>query len=554
MKVCIVSLNSKYIHAAPAPYSLGAGVLAFGREKQDVTVWEGVVGKSEEMLLSRLADTRPDAVAFSVYIWNVESMRMLLPRVRAILPDSKLILGGPEVSYAVEESFLKLPDTDYILSGEGEEPFARLLDALAGVGDVSSVPGCSYRTEMGVFVAAPFVGEGTPPSPLDFGYAEALDGRIAYIESSRGCPYHCAFCLSGRTGGVRYFDTERVKKDILRLANADTRTVKFVDRTFNADRKRAREIIDFILVERAAGRIPQGVCFHFEIAGELLDEDTLALLATAPRGLFQMEIGLQSFAEDTLRAIRRSPVSEGLCENIRRLVAMGNIHVHIDLIAGLPKEGLLSFRHGFDRAFALGAHMLQLGFLKLLHGAPMREEKEKFPCRYTEIAPYTVIETPMLCANDLADIALCEEGCERLYNSGKYRKTLDAVLAGGASPYAVLRDAGEALAALGGGYTLDGEVAVLAAFFEKHLPRERVRDLLLLDFLATNPSCYTPKALRREDGDLARLKRKMDEALPPRAGVRRAYAILYTEGCAAFADYDEKDPVTGRYEVKTLSL
>jgi hypothetical protein len=184
----------------------------------------------------------------------------------------------------------------------------------------------------------------------------------------------------------------------------------------------------------------------------------------------------------------------------------------------------------------------------------MREEKEKFPCRYTESAPYTVIETPMLSANDLADIALCEEGCERLYNSGKYRKTLDAVLAGGASPYAVLRDAGEALAALGGGYTLDGEVAVLAAFFEKHLPRERVRDLLLLDFLATNPSCYTPKALRREDERLAKVKRKIDDIAPCPTGVRRAYAILYTEGCAAFADYDEKDPVTGRYEVKTLDL
>ena len=554
MKVCIVSLNSKYIHAAPAPYALGAGVLAFAREKHDVFIWEGVVGKSEEALLSRLAKTQPDAVAFSVYIWNVESLKALLPRVRTLLPKAKLILGGPEVSYAVEESFAAMPDCDHILSGEGEEPFARLLDALAADRDASLVPACASRTAKGVTLPSPFIGEGTPPSPLDFGYAEALAGRIAYIEGSRGCPFSCAFCLSGRAGGVRYFDIERVKRDILLLANAQTRTVKFVDRTFNADRTRAREILGFILAERENGHIPATVCFHFEIAGELLDEETLALLAKAPKGLFQMEIGLQSFCDETLRAIHRAPVSERLCENIRRLVGMGNIHVHIDLIAGLPAEDLAAFRAGFDRAFSLGAHMLQLGFLKLLHGAPMREEPEKYPCSYAPTAPYTVKETPTLTQADLADIALCEEGCERLYNSGKYKTAVREALLGGASAYLLFRDAGRVLLSLGAGYTLDDEMRVLLAFFSERMTPARARDLLLLDFMAVNPSCYTPKALRCEDGALALVKRRIHEVHPPRAGVRRACAILYTEDCAAFADYDEKDPVTGRYEVKTAVL
>lgn len=554
MKVCIVSLNSKYIHAAPAPYALGAGVLAFAKKTHEVLIWEGVVGKGEAPLLSYLAEMRPDAVAFSVYIWNVESLKTLLPRVRKILPHAKTILGGPEVSYAVEEGFAKLPDTDYVLSGEGEAAFPALLDALSAGEIPAHVAGCSYPTDSGIRVAAPAMLTGDPPSPLDFGYAEALAGRIAYIEASRGCPFSCAFCLSGRVGGVRFFDIDRVKKDILRLANADTRTVKFVDRTFNADRARAREIIAFILAEREAGGIPPTVCFHFEIAGELLDEETLALLSRAPSGLFQLEIGLQSFSETTLAAIHRAPVSERLCENIRRLVAGGNIHVHTDLIAGLPKEDLVSFRAGFDRAFALGSHMLQLGFLKLLHGAPMREESKKYPCQYTEKAPYTVTSTPTLCTADLADIALCEEGCERLYNSGRYRQTLSAVLAGGESPYLLFRDAGAVLATLGEGYTLDDEMAVLVRFFEKYLPAARVRDLLLLDFMAVNPSCYTPKSLRREDARLAKVKRKIDALTPPHAGVRRAYAILYTEEKAAFADYDKKDPVTGRYEVKTVDL
>lgn len=554
MKVSVISLNAKYVHLAPAPYALGAGVLAFARRSHEVVVIDGVAGKDESGVLARAVSVAPHAVAFSVYIWNVEAVRRLLPRVRLLLPDAKIILGGPEVSYAVEGTFSDMPECDYILSGEGEESFARLLDAIEEKGAVEGIPGCAYRTDGGVFVPTPVLGRGTPPSPLDFGYAEALRGRIAYLESSRGCPFSCAFCLSGRCGGVRFFDVERVKRDILSLANADTRTVKLVDRTFNADRARAREIWRFIMEKRALGEIPPGVCFHFEIAGELLDEESMALLETAPRGLFQLEIGLQSLNPETLRAISRAPVSARLLSCVRRLVLAGNIHIHTDLIAGLPREDLATFRLGFDQAFRLGAHMLQLGFLKLLHGAPMREEREKYPCAYGEKPPYTVTSTPVLSEGDLADIALCEMGCERLYNSGKYKRTLCEVLAPHVSPYTLFRDAGRALSALGLSYTLDDETKVLLDFFEAYLPRERVRDLLLWDHMARNPSCYTPKALRLEDPALARIKRAMDEKHPRKTGVRRAVAILYTEGRVAFADYEEKDPVTGSYEVKTFVM
>lgn len=555
MKVTLISLNAKYVHLAPAPYALGAGVLAFGRHPHDVRVFNGVVGKSRDALLAALRETSPDAVAFSVYIWNVEEIRTLLPAVRALLPRAHVILGGPEVSYSVENSFALMPEAEYILSGEGEEPFARLLDVLSEKGDVSDVPGCSYRRGEEVFAAEPFLGEGTPPSPLDFGYAEALDGRIAYLEGARGCPFSCAFCLSGRCGGVRFFDLDRVKDDLLRLANANTRTVKLVDRTFNADRRRACEIWRFLMEKRASGEIPEGVCFHFEIAGELLDEESLSLLARAPRGLFQVEIGVQSFHGETLRAIRRRADTECLCENIRRLVGAGNIHVHIDLIAGLPAEDLATFRAGFDRAFALGAEMLQLGFLKLLHGAPMREEAERYPCTFDPMPPYTVTGTPVLSAADLAEIALCEEGCERLYNSGKYRGTLAAALSvGGGSPYSLLRDVGRALATLPTGYTMDGEIALLLSFFTPYLGEDRARDLLLLDLLARNPSCYVPRALRREDPLLARAKAALRTLCPPPSGVRRAVAILYTEDAVAYADYGMRDPVTGAYAVQKIAL
>ncbi len=554
MKVSVISLNAKYAHLAPAPYALGAGVLAFATHTHEVVVIDGVAGKDEDATLDRALAVSPDAVAFCVYIWNVASVRRLVSRVRALLPQAFIILGGPEVSYSVEKTFAELPECDYILRGEGEEPFARLLDALEEKRGVAAVPACAYRQGDTIFASLPFLGEGTPPSPTDFGYAKALRGRIAYMESSRGCPFSCAFCLSGRCGGVRFFDMDRVKKDILTLANADTRTVKFVDRTFNADRARARELWCFILEKRASGEIPAGVRFHFEIAGDLLDEESLALLSGAPKGLFQMEIGLQSFHAPTLRAISRAPISERLLGSISRLVELGNIHIHIDLIAGLPKEDLEAFRAGFDRAYALGAHMLQLGFLKLLHGAPMRENAEKYPCTHEKEPPYTVTSTPSLSAADLAEIALCEEGCERLYNSGRYKRTLSAALASGESPYALLRDAGAALAALPPAYTLDDEVSLLLGFFAERLSSDRARDLLLSDFLAANPSCYTPKALRREDSALARVKARLDGLYPRKENCRRAYAILYTEGCAAYADYDEKDPISGEYSVFQVPL
>ncbi len=550
MKACIVSLNAKYVHLSPAPYALGAGVRAYAKLLHEVAVLDATVGQSEEGLLSAIAEQKPSLVGFCAYIWNITAIRHLLPRLKRLLPEAVIVLGGPEVSYTVGQVLADMLEVDCVLSGEGERPFAQLLDALEEGKSASDVPGCGYRRKDGTLnIPTPYIGEGTPPSPLDFGYAEALRGRIAYIEGSRGCPFSCAFCLSGRAGGVRYFDILRVKRDILRLAACGSRTVKFVDRTFNADSARARELWRFIMEKRAAGEIPAGVCFHFEIAGELLDGESFALLAGAPRGLFQMEIGLQSFSVETLRAIHRPPVTGRLTENIRRLVAMGNIHIHIDLIAGLPGEDLSSFRAGFDRAFALGAHMLQLGILKLLHGAPMREKSDAYPCKHEKEPPYRVTETPSLSEAALHEISLCEEGCERLYNSGKYLHIVKECLRFGDTPFDLLRDVGAALLTLRKPYTLDDEVGCLFAFFAERLSPERARDLLLLDVLCHNPSCYIPKVLRREDGALAALRRRVDGEHPRRAGVRRAYGILYTEGVAVWVDYDTPDPITGEYRV-----
>ena len=470
MNILLLSLNSRYIHVTPAPYALGAGVLAYSKHPHAVRVMDRTVNDGEEKLTALVCAEKADLYAFSVYIWNVSLVTRLVQAVRREHPTARILLGGPEVSYDVPHFFSVLPEADYILSGEGERPFALLADALEEGKEPSGIVGCSYRKADGTLhIALPYIAEDDPPSPLTFGYGEALKGRIAYIETSRGCPFSCAFCLSGRTGGVRFFGLEGVKKDILALVKGGSKTVKFVDRTFNADRARARELFSFLLAERGRG-IPADVCFHFEMAGELLDEETLSLLAKVPKGYFQMELGLQSFHAPTLRAIHRSARTEALCENVRRLLAHGNIHVHLDLIAGLPMEGLSSFENSFDHAFSLRPHMLQVGFLKLLRGAPLRESREEYPCAYAEAPPYTVLSTPCLTEEDLAVIRLVELGCDRLYNSRRYLKTVERMLSDGAlSPFRLFLLAGQALNALPIGYTLNDEVALIFNIFEPYV-------------------------------------------------------------------------------------
>ncbi len=552
MNVTLLSLNSRYIHLSPAPYYLAAALLD---TSHTVTVLDHNVNEKREEVLADILRHAPDVLGVSVYIWNISYLRALLPEIRKALPCTRILLGGPEVSYHAEQTLRDIPEADAVLSGEGEEPFRAYCDTVSLGGQLSAAAGLSFREDGRVILGTPYIGSGTPKSPLDAGYAEALKGRIAYIESSRGCPFSCAFCLSGRCGGVRYFDMKQVKRDLLRLSR-ESRTVKFVDRTFNADRARARELLSFIL-SHYGKEIPRGTCFHFELSGELLDEETLALFRSAPHGALQAEIGVQSFHAPTLRAIRRSAHTEKLSENIRRLLEGGNVHVHIDLIAGLPEESLSSFERSFDQAYALSPHMLQLGFLKLLHGAPMREEKEKYPCTFREEPPYEVLSTPVLTEQDLAYIHTVELGCDRLYNSGRYRRTLALWREKGSerSPFRLFYAAGKALRSLPSGYTLNDEISLLYSFFlAQGLEADELRDAMLLDFISVNSSRLVPSALRAEDPLYGRVKQALSRLCPEKKNVRRAVVLLKSREEAVFVDYTEKDPVTHAYPVTSLSI
>ena len=435
MKAVLFALNAKYIHSSLAPWCLLAGVEAAGPAGVCAEVREGTVNEPERDVLARILDGEPDAVLFSCYLWNIRETLRLAAAVKAARPGAYVVLGGPEVSYNAGEVLAENPQVDYILSGEGERSVPMLLASLAAGRKPEEaappIPGLCARG----FLSAPCVEEGTPPSPYAPAYLENLRGRIAYLETSRGCPYACAFCLSGRCGKPRWFPLEQAKRNILTLARSGAHTVKFIDRTFNANPAHANAILAFIL--KHYGRdIPAGVCFHFELAGDILREETFALLEQAPPGAFQLEIGMQSFCEKTLAAVRRKTDTGVLKQNIRRLAAMGNMHVHIDLIAGLPHEDLRTFGESFNTGYALGAQMLQLGFLKLLHGAAMREEPEEFPCVFSEDPPYEVQKTPWLLPEELDVLRAAEDALERCYNSGRFLETAAyAMAAAGLSPF-----------------------------------------------------------------------------------------------------------------------
>ena len=543
----IVAINSKYVHSSLAPWCLLASV----EPPAKASVVEGTINEPQDQLLNRILATKPDLVAFSCYIWNINCVSDLLPLLRKKLPQVRILLGGPEVSYRAE-NVLSTLDADYVLSGEGEEPFARFLNQFP---DPSGIGGLSYRTDSGLVIAEPYLTEEIPKSPYTPEYFSALKGRIAYLETSRGCPFSCAFCLSGRCGKPRFYPMERAKEELLLLANSGSKTVKLVDRTFNANPKRAYELWSFLLDQM--DELPPDVCFHFEIGGDLLDEDSLNLLSRFPAGRIQLEIGLQSFSEQTLQAVCRKTDNERLKENIRRLVAMGNMHIHIDLIAGLPFEDYSTFGESFNTAFALRPQMLQLGFLKLIYGSKMREERENYPCTYSKNAPYEVQSTPWLSKEELARLHLIEDVLERMYNSGRFTETVEYLLkATGFTPFTLFEQIADQLGALPAGTTLDRFTEMLLPILSSFsgVEQDFLRDALVTDRLSTDASGRVPLCLDPKDERVGLLRRLLDEEPNTRRpeGIRRGMVCLKSKPYAIYADYVKPHPVTGRYPIKKI--
>ncbi|MBN1496043.1 MAG: B12-binding domain-containing radical SAM protein [Spirochaetes bacterium] len=419
-KVLLVGVNARYTHSCLALYCLKSYTRGVGA---DIIIREYTINRSAEEIADEIAAEQPDAVALSVYIWNTALAQTMLPDLKKRLPECVFILGGPEVSYNPESWLADFPSIDYVIPGQGEAAFRRLVES-----------GFRHDEKIIRLPAPPFA---DMPPPYDERDLDALANRYVYYESSRGCPYRCSYCLSSRADQKpESKSVDTVRNELIHILARGPKLVKFVDRTFNLDRERYRAIWRFLIEEYR----DCSTTFHFEVHPARLDEDDFALLSRCPKGLFQLEIGVQSLNRDTLAAVRRSGEPEQFLPAISRLIRLGTIHVHLDLIAGLPFDGMESIGRAFNSLYALGPDHLQLGFLKVLPGTEMRERADEFGIAYAERATYQVCSTRWLAADEMRLLQRIAHLIDRLYNSGRFPITLSALAARYESPFDLYRD------------------------------------------------------------------------------------------------------------------
>ena len=422
LRTKLVAINSQYVHS-----NLAVRMLKAQLPQPEVSWMEANVNQQEQWILQELLKGDPQLLCFSCYIWNIQTVLRLCEDVRAIRPEIRLMLGGPEVSHGAKAWLAAHPQVDLIVCGEGEERLPQVLCALEAGRSLLGLPGVVYRSETGQID-----GDETPQIVMDFAalpfvYADPtllpLKGQIVYYESSRGCPFSCAYCLSGSGGRrVRTRSVQQVQEELAVLYRHGVKLVKFVDRTFNANAARAAQILSFAMKHTGDMRI------HFEVGADLLDAQTLALLQRAPKGKIQLEAGVQSCNVRTLRSVVRKTDLPALTRNVQAVLQNQNVHLHLDLIAGLPFENITSFAQSFDTVYAMQPHQLQLGFLKVLRGSPLWEQAQQYGLQFRSYPPYEVLQTPWLQHGDVLQLKRVEEAVERYYNSARARRSLDFLM------------------------------------------------------------------------------------------------------------------------------
>lgn len=434
MKFLLTAVNAKYIHSNPAVYSLKAYA---GKEyENEIEIAEYTINHQTEAVLADIYERKPDIIGFSCYIWNWKMIRELTEELSKIMPKLPIWLGGPEASFEAERTMKLLLQVKGIMVGEGEETFRRLLQFYLRDGQsdcrMQDIAGIVYR-DGGSIIRTP-ERELLDMNSLPFLYsdAEAFENRIIYYESSRGCPFHCSYCLSSIDRKVRLKNTETVKRELRFFLNHRVPQVKFIDRTFNCSHEHAMSIWKYIAEH------DNGVTnFHFEIAADLLNEEELTILSQMRPGLVQLEIGVQSANDRTLKEIHRVTDMDRLRATVERIHSGGNVHVHLDLIAGLPYEDYESFGKSFDTVYAMCPEQLQLGFLKVLKGSPMHENADEYGISYTSQPPYEVLYSKWLPFADVCRLKRVEEMVELYYNSNQFTHTLRQLVKAFAGPFAM---------------------------------------------------------------------------------------------------------------------
>jgi len=503
MKILLSSLNARFIHSALSLYYLRS----FCHDlPHDFLIKEYTINENLLDIAGDLHREKAEMIGFSCYIWNIEPTLKLCSILKKVDPGLYIVLGGPEVSYDPEEILKDNSFIDCIVAGEGEETFYQLVERKTQGLSPEGVAGVVFRKDHQVVrnQERPLISKlDQIPFPYTTHDLTNFSGKIIYYESSRGCPFNCQYCLSSIIHGVRYFSMDRVQDDLEKIILSGVKQVKFVDRTFNCQRSRTKELFSFLLKFK-----DNKINFHFEIAADLLDEEIIDLMGQAPAGYFQVEIGVQSTNLQVLAEIQRKMDFFQVGESVKKLGEKGNVHLHLDLIAGLPKEDMISFEKSFNEVYRLKPDNLQLGFLKLLKGSGLRTKAEQYGLVFQDQPPYEILETKVMSFDELIELKKIENIIEQYHNSGKYKYTLSyGINSLPQGPFSFFRG-------LAGFWqekfkermlSSEGKTRLLLQYLREILPdqdEELFYDLLKLDWLSSEPRNTIPEWLggeRRQD-------------------------------------------------------
>ena len=548
MKILLVACNAKYIHSNLAVYDLQAYASDYA---DHIVLKEYTINQQKDDIMRDIYLEHPDVVCVSCYIWNLSFVKELMADLIKILPGADFWAGGPEVSYDAEKFLTENSEFKGVMVGEGEETFKELAGYYVEKNpqDLKDMTGICYRD--GDQIIHNGWRQIMDLSSIPFIYKDLSEfkNRIIYYESSRGCPFSCSYCLSSIDKKLRFRDTETVKKELQFFIDNKVPQVKFVDRTFNCKHDHAMAIWKYI------NEHDNGVTnFHFEISADLLREEELQEMSTMRPGLIQLEIGVQSTNPDTIKAIHRTMDFEKLKGIVDRIHSFGNIHQHLDLIAGLPYEDYDSFRHSFNDVYALKPQQLQLGFLKVLKGSHMMEMCREYGIVYKTQEPYEVLSTKWLDYDHVLKLKTVENMVEVYYNSGQFQNTLEYLEKFFPDAFSIYERLGSFYMEKGYGdvsHTRMRRYEILLEFLEDmpEISVDQVKDQMVYDL-------YLRENLKSRPGfarDQKPFERQIWDFRKREKVAKNAHVEVFADGKVLLFDYADRDPLTNNAHVTDVT-